>query len=714
MISKITIKVSGMSCAACSSRIEKELSKLNGIINVNAVFSNNIVSVEYDDEKITQEKIKQTLEKIGYSPIEKQKNESEWKLNNILISAILTIILSIYAMGPMFGLNVPFENDHLIYSLIQLILTIPVLWLCRKFFIKGIPALISRSPTMDSLVALGSGTAFVYSLYLTMSIATNSTLSHSLCYDSVAMILTLISVGKFLEFRSREKADDAVKKLLSLVPETAHVKRNNKEIEVKIEDVENEEILIVRPGERIPADGTIIEGNTSINESMLTGESLPVMKNIGNFVYAGTLNIDGYFEMKISTVGEGTVLSDIINLMEEAKATKAPVARTADKIASVFVPVVIFIALVSGILWYISGKTVGFSLNIVISVLVISCPCALGLATPLAITVGAGKATEFGILYRDATSLEKSGKINSIIFDKTGTLTKGELKVEQYVGDNDCLPYVLSGEMKSEHPIGNAIVKYCQDNNISEKPISNFEYNVGKGISFVVDDDNYIIGSPNLFDEDIENDGNTHILVYKNNKKIGKFLISDSIRDEAKNVVKILNEKEIEMMIVTGDNAPVAENIGKKIGIENIYANALPTDKVEAVKSKQIKEKDVMMVGDGINDSPALAQSNLGVALSSGSNIALSSSDVVLLNDDLYNIPRIIDFGKQVLKNIKENLFLAFCYNVVCIPIAAGLPYLFGMEEFTHMPMIAALAMSLSSLSVVTNALRLRFFNPKY
>ncbi len=710
MTERKVLKVTGMSCAACSGRIEKALSQLNGVEHVDAIFSSNMVTVEYDESKISLDDIKAVLSKTGYPVLEKEQNVKVWNLRDICICACISVVLAIYAMGPMFGLDVPFSDNPKVYSVIQLAMAAPVLWLCRKFFIKGIPALIARSPTMDTLVSMGSGVAFAFSLYLTVEALFMDGDAEALCYDSSAMILTLISVGKYLEYNSRLKADDAVNQLLELIPDETSVIRDGQETVIPIDELVVGDTVLVRPGARIPADGTILTGRSSVDESMLTGESAAVTKDVDDQVYTGTVNLDGSFTFTVTRTGEGTMISEIAAMMEEAKATKAPVARMADKVASYFVPTVITIAAVCALAWFIGGKDAAFSLRIAISVLVISCPCALGLATPLAITVGSGKAAEHGILFRDAASLEMSGRIDTVVLDKTGTLTYGRPTVVSYSGDRGYLAHAMSGEMSSEHPIGKAIVEYCTSEGVQPAPVTDFEYTVGKGISFRTDDGIVTIGSSGTDPKD----GMTHVTVAVDGRDVGEFVLSDGLRPESERIVGLLKERDVSVMIVSGDSEGAVRSVAERCGIEEAVSRALPADKVHAVKVLQSKGHDVMMAGDGINDSPALTQADVGVAMGSGTNIALSTSDVVLLNDDLYNIPRTVDYGRKTLGNIKQNLFLAFVYNAICIPIAAGLPYLLGMAEFTHMPMLAAAAMSMSSLSVVTNALRLRRYDPEY
>ena len=714
MTEKITLRVSGMSCAACSARIEKALTQLDGIVTVDAIFSSNMVSIEYNPDVVSLDRIKTLLAKSGYPVAEKDVPDNSWNPKRILISAMFTVILAIYAMGPMFGLDVPFGDRPEIQSVIQLALTMPVLILCRRFYTKGIKALVSGSPTMDTLVSLGSGTAFIYSTYITFRAVFLDGTASGLCFDSAAMILTLISVGKYLESRSRTRADDAVQRLLQMIPEETNVIKDGREVRIPISELTVGDVVLVRPGERISADGTVIDGRSSVDESMLTGESDPVLKTEGCRTFTGTMNIDGTIRISVTDNSGDTMIADIARMMEDAKATKAPIARMADKVAAYFVPTVITIATVCALLWFISGKSAAFSLNIAISVLVISCPCALGLATPLAITVGSGRSAEYGILFRDAASLEMVGRADSIILDKTGTVTYGRPTVVEYTGTSEHLSAIASGESRSEHPIGRAIVDFCTKNGATVGEVTDFEYVVGKGIGFVYDGRRYTVGSPDLYDGDAGKVSGTGAYVSVDGKFVGAFSLSDEIRAEAPEVVHILESRGVTVHMVTGDNRDSAESVAEHCGIGSLTSGALPADKVMAVKRLQAAGHDVIMVGDGINDSPALAQADVGMAMGSGSNIALSSSDVVLMNDDLRNIPRAVDFGHAVLRNIKQNLALAFCYNIVCIPIAAGLPYLLGMGEFSHMPMIAAAAMSMSSLSVVSNALRLRRFKPGY
>ncbi|MBQ7701224.1 MAG: copper-translocating P-type ATPase, partial [Candidatus Methanomethylophilaceae archaeon] len=591
----------------------------------------------------------------------------------------------------------------------------------RRFFIRGIPALIARSPTMDTLVALGSGTAFVYSVCLTYLIYQGE--MHHLYFESAVMIITLVSVGKYLESSSKKRTNDAVNGLKALVPDVANVIVDGKEIQKRSEDLNIGDVLIIRPGERIPADARITEGSTNVDESMLTGESIPVSKNVGDDIYGGTVNSNGSITAEVTAVGEDSVLSRIVNMIEETQSTKAPVARMADRVAAVFVPVVISIAIVAALAWFIAGEEISFAMTVAISVLVISCPCAMGLATPLAITVGTGKAAEYGILYKDAAALERAGRVDSIILDKTGTVTEGRPSVSRFYPDDDnVLTLAASAEYRSEHPLARAILEAAESRRLALKEATNFHSETGSGIRCTIEGKDVTVSNSRMAgamsdemssqSEAMASEGCTVVFLTVDGKVEGVIGISDRIRDDSTAAVKAMKAAGAEVMMVTGDNETTAKAVADKVGIDNVIHSALPEDKVMAVKRLQAKERDVAMVGDGINDAPALIQSDLGIAVGSGTDIAMDSADVVLMNDSIRNVSTSIEIGRATLKNIKENLFWAFCYNVICIPIAAGLPHLFGASLMHEMPMIAAAAMSMSSLCVVFNALRLRRFKP--
>ncbi|MCL1979157.1 MAG: cadmium-translocating P-type ATPase [Methanomassiliicoccaceae archaeon] len=731
-LERINLRTDGMTCAACSSAIERSLGKLDGISEANANFSNNIVSVLYDPSKIGEERIVSAIKKAGYDVLEddpdaiaeRERLNAERTKKELIVSIIFTIPLSILAMGPMFGLDMPFSDEHKIYSLIQLVLCIPVLIAGRRFYTRGYPALVSGTPTMDTLVALGTTAAVVYSLYATAQIfAGDMHSAHSLVYDSAAMILTLVSVGKYVESRSKVRTNDAVRGLLDLAPPTANVIRDGKEETIPADEVMVGDIIIIRPGERIPADGTILEGSSSVDESMLTGESMPVMRDPGGQVYSGTVNVNGSLKIVAERTGKDTALFRIVRMIQDAQGTKAPVARVADRVASVFVPVVMTIAVAACLMWYALGKDVEFSLFVMISVLVIACPCALGLATPLAITVGTGKAAENGILFKNAAALERSGKITSVILDKTGTITEGRPSVTNImprIPERDLVGYAASAEIRSEHPLAKAIISYAEEKGITVTEPSDFVSEPGGGVRCMIGGKEVMVGNAEFtrirsVPEDageVLATGRTVVFVTIDGEYAGSFGISDRIRGSAASGVSFLGGIGVRPIMVTGDSETTARAIAMSAGIEEIHAKALPEDKLNIIKDLQVKGENIAMVGDGINDAPALTQADLGIAIGSGTDIAISAADVVIMNDDIRNIPATIEVGRATLRNVKQNLFLAFCYNAVCIPFAAGLFSLIGADIAPEMPMLAAAAMSLSSISVVTNALRLKGFKP--
>lgn len=732
---RLTLKTDGMTCAACSAAIERSLDRLDGVIEANANFSNNVVSVTYDPGKIDKEKIATAIKKAGYDVLEddpdalaeRERQNAVKMKRELIISIIFTIPLSILAMGPMIGLNVPFQNDPEIYAIVQLILCVPVLIAGRRFYTKGYPALIARTPTMDTLIALGTTAAVIYSLYATFQIFSGDAhATHSLVYDSAAMIITLVSVGKYIESRSKVKTNDAVRGLLDLAPPTANVIRDGKEVTIPADEIVVGDVIVIRPGERIPADGRIVDGSSSVDESMLTGESMPVTKNVGDHVHSGTVNTTGSLNMVAERTGKDTVLYQIVRMIQDAQGTKAPVARIADRVAAVFVPVVIVIAVAACLLWLLAGKGVEFSVIVLISVLVISCPCALGLATPLAITVGTGKAAEYGVLFKNASSLERSGSITSVILDKTGTITEGKPKVTDVISEieeDELIRMTASAEINSEHPLGKAIVAFAEEKGMQIPQSSDFMSETGGGVRCTVEGKKVTVGNEKLMRSegiedlgaasDLSSEGKTVVFVSIDGEYAGAIAISDPLRASAVQAVSTLKSMDIRPIMVTGDAEGTALAIAKVAGIDEVHAKALPEDKLNIIKELQIKGENVAMAGDGINDAPALTQADLGLAVGSGTDIAIGAADVVLMNDDVRSIPATIEIGKATLKNVKQNLFLAFCYNAVCIPLAAGIPYLFGLDMIPEMPMLAAAAMSLSSISVVTNALRLRGFEPQ-
>ena len=722
---KEVIKVDGMSCAACSARIEKALGKDPGIKGSYANFSNNTVSVTYDDEVTDRTRIAIIIEGAGYEVIregEEMTDRSAAVLRSLIISVVFAVPVVILAMGPMFGMDLGIDEGT--SAVLQLMLTVPVVIAGRRFFIKGIPALIGRSPTMDTLVALGSGTAFIYSVVLTALILMGSGSGH-LYFESAAMIIALVSVGKYFESRSKERTKDAVNGLKDLAPKEARVMRGGAEMMVPVSEIVIGDTIQVRPGERIFADAEIIDGSTSVDESMLTGESMPVSKTSGDIVYGGTVNVNGTITADVVATGDDSALSHIIRMIEDAQSTKAPIARMADRVASRFVPAVILISITAAVIWLIVGKDVAFALTVMISVLVISCPCALGLATPLAITVGTGKGAEYGILYKDASSLERAGRVDSVILDKTGTVTEGRPSVTAVIPEEDAervLRIASTVEQRSEHPLGVAIMSYCSSKDIGPMQAEDFRFETGTGVNCLSSGRRLSVGNgssvmdTSSFSEkasELSGEGATVVYVSSDGRCIGMIAISDRIRDDSPSAVSSLTSMGLDVRMVTGDDRITAEAVASKVGIPDVISGAKPEDKIRAVKVLQASGHDVAMVGDGINDAPALMQSDLGMAVGSGTDIAMDSADVVLMNDDIRSVPAAIEIGRATLRNIRQNLFFAFCYNAVCIPIAAGLPYIFGVSLIHEMPMIAAAAMSMSSISVVANALRLRTFRPK-
>lgn len=727
-------RIGGMSCAACSGRVESAIGSLEGVQSVIANFGNNTATVVYDEDLVTEEAIDDAVRASGYTLISDDREEASRQekeslriqFRDLALAVVFAIPLSIVAMGPMLGMDIPLEPLHA--CILQIILCIPIIYAGRRFYRKGFPALLSKSPTMDSLVALGTTASMILGLYNTYLVFSGDLhAAHSLSFDSVGMIIALVSVGKYLEARSKSNTNDSLRKLLSMSPDEATVIRNGSEVRVGSSELSMGDIMLIRPGERIPTDGTVMEGESSVNESMLTGESMPVRKGAGDTVYGATVNGSGSLRVRVEKVGEDTVLFQIARMMEMAQGTKAPVASIADKVAAVFVPAVIVIAALSCIGWMMAGRDAEFGLTIAISVLVISCPCALGLATPLAIVVGTGNGSRHGILYKTASALESAAMIDTVILDKTGTLTVGEPRVDSIhstIGDAELIAIMAAAESDSEHPLGEAVVRYAEAVGVRIPPHTGFESRTGKGVRCVVDGREVLVGSPAFLSEngvDVPTDtesaitgGRTGILASVDGSYAGLVTISDPIRDESGDAVRFLKADGIRTIMVTGDRRSTAESIASQVGITEVHAGALPSDKLDTIKRLQVSQAHVAMIGDGINDAPALTQSDLGIAVGSGTDIAIESADVVLMNNDLRSVPASIEIGRATLRNIRQNLFFAFCYNAVCIPVAAGLPVLLGYDGIVaQMPMLSAAAMSLSSVSVVANAMRMRGFEPR-
>ncbi len=737
---KEVLKIGGMSCAACAAKIEKYAGQVEGVSSATANFGNNTATVEYDDCSATHEQIVNAIRKAGYTVIEgdaeaiaaADRAEARERKTNLAIAIVFAIPLAIYSMGGMlFNLPVPFKDDHLAYALVQMLLCLPVLWSGRKFYIRGIPALINRSPNMDTLVALGTGVGFCYSLYCVYQIYCGdmSYMDH-VSFDSAAMIIAFVSIGKYLEALGKVKTNDAVSSLLKLEPEEASVIRDGQEVRIPVSELVVGDVVLVRPGEGIPADGRIESGSSNVDESMLTGESIPVRKEAGDLVYSATVNGEGSLRVVTEKVGKDTVLYQIIGMIEGAQGTKAPMARIADRAAAVFVPTVLLVALLCCIGWLLAGRDLSFSITVVVSVLVISCPCALGLATPLAIIVGTGNAAKRGILFKSAAKLEASGKVDLVVLDKTGTITEGHPAVTDIVtaddmSESDVLALAAAAEYDSQHPIAKAVTDKAVDDGLDLGVHDSFESITGKGVVCKVDGKSVAVGNLALMQDGgvdvsaleekfsvLASEAKTCMYVSVDGKAAGIIAVADPIKETSKEAIASIKALGATPVMITGDTEATAMAVAREVGITDVKFSAMPQDKIDAVKKYQVMQKTVAMIGDGINDAPALMQANVGMAIGSGTDIAIGAADVVLMNGDLRSVPTTMEIGKATVKNIKQNLFLAFVYNAICIPIAAGLPYLLGMAEFTHMPALAAAAMSLSSVSVTLNALRMSKFKP--
>ncbi|MHB1152512.1 MAG: heavy metal translocating P-type ATPase [Eubacteriales bacterium] len=743
----VTIPIGGMTCAACAQRIDKSLNKVNGIKKVSVNLATEKATVEYDTQIIKLSDIKQVIEKIGYKALniertavdeDKLRKEKAVRIlwTKFIVSAIFGIPLLYLAMVPMVwwlpfpipGFLDPMQYP-LIYALTQIALTVPVIIAGYRFYTVGFKALIQRSPNMDSLIAIGTSAAVIYSLYSTYQITIgNFGAVEGLYFETAGVIITLILLGKSLEAVSKGKTSEAIKKLMGLAPKTAVVISGGKEIETPIDEVEIGDIILVKPGEKIPVDGVVIEGHTAIDESMLTGESMPVDKKDGDKVFAASINKNGSIKFKATKVGGDTALAQIIKLVEDAQGSKAPIAQMADIVSGYFVPIVCLIAILAFIVWMIAGQTLVFALTIFISVLVIACPCALGLATPTAIMVGTGKGAEYGILFKSGAALETTHKINTIVFDKTGTITEGKPEVTDFITTSDItrdrmLLLAASAEKGSEHPLGEAIVRAAEKEKLELIKTERFEAIPGFGIEVEIDGIKALIGNKKLMNErsislellenqsdKLASEGKTPMYIAINNKIAGIIAVADVVKENSAEAIKKLQSMGIEVAMITGDNRKTAEAIARQVGIDRVLAEVLPQDKSNEVKNLQAEGRKVAMVGDGINDAPALAQADIGIAIGSGTDVAIESAEIVLMKSDLMVVPTAIHLSKSTIKNIKQNLFWAFGYNIAGIPIAAGLLFAFGGPLLN--PMIAAAAMSLSSVSVLTNALRLKRFKP--
>jgi Cu+-exporting ATPase len=742
---KESIKIGGMTCAACSQRVEKAIAKLEGISSVSVNLATEKATFEYDPQVIRLSDIKECVVKTGYQALasdgntvdeDKRRKEKEIKTlwTKFIVSVAFGLPLLYVAMVPMLSwwpFPVPKSINPMIYplrfALLEIMLVIPIMIAGNRFYTVGIKALIQRSPNMDSLVAIGTSAAFLYSVYNTWQITTgNFAAVDHLYFETAGVIITLILLGKSLEAVSKGKTSEAIKKLMGLAPKTATIIQDGAEKEIPIDEVEIGDMLLVKPGEKIPVDGIVLEGNTSIDEAMLTGESMPVDKMIGDKVYAASINKNGMIRFKATKVGADTALAQIIKLVEDAQGSKAPIAKLADTVSGYFVPVVCAIALISFFAWFLSGQSLEFSLTIFISVIVIACPCALGLATPTAIMVGTGKGAENGILIKSGEALESAYKLDTIVFDKTGTITEGKPEVTDVITTEGItrerlLRLAASGEKGSEHPLGEAIVRGAEKEGLEPLPVEAFQAIPGQGIEVTIEKQQLLIGNKKLMDQrnislnelkersdQLATEGKTPMYIAMNGRLSGIIAVADVVKESSAKAIQRLQSMGIEVAMITGDNRKTAEAIAKQVGIDRVLAEVLPQDKSNEVKKLQAEGKKVSMVGDGINDAPALVQADIGIAIGSGTDVAMESADIVLMRSDLMDVPTAIHLSKSTIRNIKQNLFWAFGYNVAGIPIAAGILYLFGGPLLN--PIFAAAAMAFSSVSVVSNALRLKGF----
>lgn len=746
---QVTIPIGGMTCVACGQRVEKGLAKIDGVERVVVNFATEKAIVTYNPQLVKLSTLRDAITKAGYTPLEIKKNDhqdedrlrKEKEIRTLwikfIIAASFAIPLLYIAMAPMITfIDLPFPSfltpmEHpLTYALVEVALVIPILIVGHRFYTVGFKALWMRSPNMDSLIAIGTSSAVLYSLYETWQITQgNMHAVDSLYYETAGVIIALILLGKTLEAVSKGKTNEAIKKLMGLAPKTAFILQNGEEKEIPIDEVEIGDIIIVKPGAKIPVDGTVLTGSSSIDESMLTGESMPVDKKIGDKVYTASLNTTGTIQFSAEKVGSDTVLAQIIKLVEDAQGSKAPIAQLADVVSGIFVPVVCLIAISSGVLWYIATKDFEFAIKIFIAVLVIACPCALGLATPTAIMVGTGKGAENGILIKGGEALETTHTIQTIVFDKTGTITEGKPTVTDIfplgnLSADELLLLSASAEKNSEHPLGQAIVKGAQEKQLQLINVDHFKSITGQGIQAVLSNRTLLAGNKKLMDENrilldalatesdsLASEGKTPMYIAIDGNLAGIIAVADVVKPSSKAAIKKLHQMGIEIAMITGDNKKTAEAIGKQMGIDHILAEVLPQDKANEVIKLQTEGKKVAMVGDGINDAPALAQADIGIAIGSGTDVAMESADIVLMRSDLMDVPTAIDLSKKTIRNIKQNLFWAFGYNILGIPVAAGVLYLFGGPLLN--PIIAAGAMSLSSISVLLNALRLKNYKPK-
>lgn len=728
---KVLLKIGGMTCSACSSGLEKYLNKQDGVVRANVNLVMNNASIEYDDKKLSLKDIEKFVDKAGFESLgidnlKKEERKKSGEKINLILTSIFSITILYVSMAHMIGLpDIPFLSmmEHpLNYAVSLLVLTTVVLGLGYNILKNGIKNLIHGTPNMDTLVTIGVLASFIYSVYETVQIFLgDASFVHSLYYESAAIVIFFIRIGKYVEGINTDKTKEAIQELMTITPNSAVVERDGKEITVTLDEIEKDDIVICKPGEKVAVDGTVVDGISHINESFITGESLPVKVEAGTKVIAGSINYEGAIKYKAEKIGRESTVSEIVRMVVEATNTKAPISKLADKVSSVFVPIVIAIAIITFFVWLIIGKNFAVALNYFVTVLVVACPCSLGLATPLAIVIASGVCSQKGILVKNSESLENAHKVKTIIFDKTGTLTKGTLsfsKMYNYsdLNDDDIFKIIAGVEKKSEHPIAKAIVEEAEKRNIDFDEVKEFKAISGQGVFAVVENYDVLIGNKRLMDannisvnesdfDELVNDGNSILYVSLNNKVVALIGVKDVVKENVSEVISSLKKKNINVVMLTGDNEVTAKKIAEIAGIETVVANVMPSQKAEYVE-KFKKDGLVMMCGDGINDSVSLVKADIGVSVSSGTDIAMDSAQVVIMNDNLDRINDLIRISSKTIRNIIGNLFWAFFYNICMIPIAMGVFVGLGVSMN---PMLAALAMVFSSLFVVLNALRLRF-----
>ena len=727
------LRIGGMYCAACSANLERVLNRREGILSATVNIATEMASVQYDEAVIGMEGITQAVENAGFEVVadetpeetEKRKSGHSHSLRvRLVVAMAFAVPLFIIAMGPMiFPVPIDLMAHSKGYALLQFFLCLPVLGAGYQFYTVGYSQLLRRTPNMDSLVAIGTTAAFVSSVYgMVRVLGGDAHAVHSLYFESASMIIALVLLGKTMEDRSKGRTGESIKRLMALSPKTALVERDGAEREIPLEQVKVGDILLVKPGAKVPTDGVVLSGGSSVDESMLTGESMPVDKAPGDKVTGATINQGGFLRVRADRIGRDTALAQIIKLVEDAQGSKAPIARLADKVAGVFVPVVMAIAAVAALLWLLAGKEAGFALQVFISVLVIACPCALGLATPTAIMVGTGKGAQNGVLFKDAQALETASHVTTVIFDKTGTITQGKPRVTDLlpaegVEQSQLLRLAASCERASEHPLGQAIVTAAVEGELPLAEVEGFASVTGKGVVGRVEGKEVKVGSAAYLGlsktqeaDRLAAAGKTPMLVTVDGAYAGVIAVADVVKEDSKAAIRALEEMGVRTAMITGDNQKTAGAIAREVGLSTVFAEVLPQDKARYVKELMDKGEKVAMVGDGINDAPALTQADVGIAIGSGTDVAIEAADVVLVKSSIQDVVTALKLGRATIRNVKQNLFWAFCYNTLGIPVAAGLLYLFGGPLLD--PMLGAAAMSLSSVSVVTNALRLNAFDP--